>query len=278
VRFGLLPTEKVIPLLFGLERGTFEKHRVTVEIDIVDSAAERDDRFLDGGYDIALMNMVSLPPIFHRAPGARCLTVIERTAPHHPMFTLLECPSGQTGEIATSLGSIAEYVACGLGAEVFGLDGFEVREIASIPARAEALVRSEVGCAVLPEPMASACVRAGCAALADDRVIRMPPPLFVAASSAVASKEGELRRFRTAYEESVRLATANRHEAVSIARSVGLPYECTDDLPDFPEWEAPLVADAAVTLEWWSTWKREDHGWPDPSAFVEQIVWRPGHG
>src|SRR5438309_2211044 len=98
MRVCLLPTEKVVPLLLGLAEGVFDDHDVALDIEIVGSAAERDEGFAADQYDIVLMNLVSVPGILRRVAGIRCLTVVERSAPNHPMFRVLRSPDPGTTE------------------------------------------------------------------------------------------------------------------------------------------------------------------------------------
>jgi hypothetical protein len=270
LKLGLLPTEKVVPLLVGVDRGLFRAGALSIEI--VSSATTRDQRFTAGEFDVVLMNLVSAPPLLVTGVSVNCLTVVERSAPNHPMFKLLASPVPRaTNAIGTSLGTISEFVASNLGAACFGTS-FTLVRADDIAVRSRDLIEGRLGLAVLPEPMAAECIAAGCVTIADDRSLRMPPPLLVSRRSPHTQRE-ELTNFERGYRAAVELCAGDRPAALATAIRAGLPFQSVSDLPDYPDWAPPDLEDVETCVGWWAHWKGER--WAarlSPAAILAALV------
>lgn len=257
MRVGLLPVEKVVPFLLGRECGLFEQRGLELQVEIVGSAAIRDDLFRVGRFDVVLMNVVSAVPLLAGGVAVRGLTVVERSSRTHPMFSIVAAPRSRLcadGGVATSIGTIAEYVASTLGRKLFG-DALRLVEVPDIESRVRMVVEGEVPFAVLPEPASTECIRRGCVGVADDRSITVPPPMFVCRTDSGSALDKELGIFRTTYMEAVGLARSDPWRAVAVAQSAGLAVQSPADLPSFPDWDLPTLDEAAWALSWWADWK-----------------------
>lgn len=255
IRIALLPTEKAIPLLVAEAQGLFGAQGLAVYTETLPDAYARDRALRQGSHDVVLLNCISIPHLVASGVEIVALTVIERATTARPMFLLLRAPAGHglpTGSaavVATSIGTVAEFVACRLGTSVFGGD-FRLLDLGDIQERAMLVSTGRVQYAVLPEPHASQCLKAGCVSLADEIAIEVPPPLLVTSRSALGRKSADFAAFRHAYEAAIEICRLSPETALAVAAAYDLPFESPDDLPDFPSWQLPSLQDLEPAVSW----------------------------
>lgn len=213
IRIGVLPVIDTLPLYVGQEQGLFEKSGVNVELVSFTSASERDSAFVAGEIDGYFGDMVNTLVLKNIGEEVQVVTVDYHTTPGYRMFGLLASPnsgitdiSGIAGqEIATSVGSVSEYFLDEI-LDAHDLSG-EVSKfkVPAIPLRYQSLMNDQVKLALLPEPFATQAIKEGAKLMADDSSIGTTATVIAMKGSFVSAYADQVKKFLTAYNESVSL-------------------------------------------------------------------------
>jgi len=253
IRFGIMPSLDAIPMLVAEERGYFEAHGVSVELQPFYSAADRDAAFIAGELDGIIGDLVALG--LYREGGLD----VQATGATTGEFILLgNSTTGLKGQSIIISYNTATEMVLDLMLKAAGLRTGDITqvEVAAIPARLEMVREGQADSLLIPEPFATVGESAGLHRIATSSGMGFNPFITLFKTEAILEKEEQLRAFFAAYDQAVDyLNNTPQSEYIdSVIERTGFPEELQGILvlPVFSHNALPEPSDVQLAMEWLS--------------------------
>jgi len=218
------------PLDVGLAQGFFEKRGLAIERVDFDGAAKMDQGLVAGAIDISLGSPMGMA-MEAKGMQATAIAVIAGPmlefgilVPYDSPVTSLDELKGKTFGIATA-GSITQWVALELArVKGWGPDGVKLTAIGSSPGAAAAALKTHLVDATVGNATAGPILERAhdgrLLATAADFVPHFQAHTMYASADLVRKNPDAVRRFLSAWLESVAFMRAHRDDTIRIARTV----------------------------------------------------------
>lgn len=258
VRIALLPIMDSIPYHVAQKEGYFTDEGIDVQLLVVNSPIERDQLMQAGEIDL-MLNEVTSAALFNRAgTSVKVVSGVRRAAPGAPVFRILASPGSDISSptdlagvsVAVSKNSIIEY----LTDRILAAEGLDPADIVTgsvpvIPERFQLLMAGKVPAATLPDPLASAALRAGAIQVVDDSAYgNLSQSVLSARADFAADHADTLRAFLRAWDKAAAALNQNPEEyrqliidsipvPAPIQADFPIPTYSRNDLPSQAEWQ-----------------------------------------
>lgn len=263
LKVALIPVLDTLPLFVAEQNGYFREAGVAVTVVPVAGPVERDQLMQSGAVD-GMLNELASTAVFNRGETLVRIVATARVArPDGPIFRILAAPKSGIAAprdlagvpIAVSKNTVIEYVTD----RVLRAEGLAAAEIATasvpaIPERFQLLMEGKVRAATLPDPLASAALRAGALLVADDaRHAQYSLSVLTFGAKSLAANGAAVRGFLAAWGRAV--AEMNAHpdayrelflKKVRVPESVQATYR----VPPFPGPGVPTRAQWEDATAW----------------------------
>jgi NitT/TauT family transport system substrate-binding protein len=286
IRLGNLPTEDFLPLWAAQQKGVLAKAGLDVRIIPFQSAQERDAAFTAGAVDGYMGDIIAAAQLDDAGFKNRIVTVCLGATAKEGRFGIVSSPGSsiRTAKdlagvpIATSSGTIQEYVVDGLMAEA-GIPAAEVKkeEVKKVPVRFELLMNDGLRAAALPEPFLSLAVKQGAHLILDDtKGTNLSQTVLVLSQNFLAKPAGAeaATRLLGAWDEGAKLVNADpnafRKLLVDNAR-LPQPVAASYQINTYPMHQLPTKAEVDAVLKWMRA-KNLLMG----SVVYQDLIWAPG--
>ncbi|HEY3421323.1 MAG TPA: ABC transporter substrate-binding protein [Methanomassiliicoccales archaeon] len=211
IKIGVLPVIDTLPLYAAQERGLFEQAGLNVELVQFGSALERDSAMTAGSIDGYFGDMVNTILLKSSGQDVKVITIDYHSNPQARMFGLLASPDNNISdinatvgmEVATSSGTVTEYVLDDILAEKNMTGKIGKFELKAIPMRYQSLVQNNVDLAILPEPYATQAILAGAHLVADDRTINITATVIGMKAGFITDHIEDVKKLLTVYNSTV---------------------------------------------------------------------------
>ncbi len=243
---GLMPDVESIPLIVAEKNGYFEAAGADVELEIFQSARDRDSALQAGLLDGMVTDMVAV--IFARTGGTP-LKIISRTDGNILLLgDGVESLADLSGKsVGLSTNTVMEFsldqmlLAAGMDPAAI-----EKTAVPALPTRLEMLLNHNLAAAILPQPLAGMALASGAALLCDTQQLGEKAGALAFTEQALAEKAGNLRAFIQAYNqaaEELNRAEPGAYDAFA-SEKLGFP-EGTGQLT-LPEYQPIRLPETAV--------------------------------
>jgi NitT/TauT family transport system substrate-binding protein len=265
IRIGVLPVMDTLPLYVAQEKGLFQQAGLNVTLVQFNSAADRDSALVAGSIDGYFGDMVNTIMLQSKGQDVKVITVDYHTTPQYRMFGIVASPSNNitslgeiTGmKIATSLGTVTEYVLDEILAEKNMKAGDDKLMINAIPQRYQSLMLNQVPLAIMPEPYVTQAIRGGAHLVADDRNINITATVIGMRSGFISSHLEEMKKFLTVYNQSVSSINIDPTQYYDVLeKDIHFPatLEAGYSFPVLSTTSLPSVQDFLRVKAWMATW------------------------
>ena len=194
ITIGVMPSENILPIIYGVESGIFEEYGINLDVEIFKSAVDRDTAFQTGNLDGVASDMLSA--VFLNNAGFD----VKITAEDITNFKVISVTEGEDKDAKTigiSKSTVIEYVS-DMYISTQSLS-FEPTFVPAVPVRLELLNKKELDMAVLPEPLAS--VPQDAVVITTSNEMGLYPGVHMFSAEAIESKD--LKNFYKAYNKAV---------------------------------------------------------------------------
>lgn len=280
---GLLPTEKILPLLMAADTGRFGQADLDVQMQMLPGARARDLAIAAHAMDGYLVNTVSLVLLHLAGRDLVMVRTLLRGDARHAMFRLLAAPGRgdavRAGDVvAISRDTVVDFVTHGLLAKLgVAPEAVKLLDLPDIPVRTAALLAGEVPFATLPEPEASHAVAHGAAVVADDRAVPPPPPGLVFHRDVATLRRLDITRLNEVIDAAAAEINADPERARSLLVRHGLvPTRDANRylMPRFPIGDT-LRAEDFASVSAWLDRTRPGALTATPEELAARLGWRP---
>lgn len=257
LRFGALPSVDVLPFVIAEKRGYFKARGVAVDLQLFQSAKDRDAAFQAGALDGFCCDEVAV--CIYRNAGTD-LRIAGMTDGEYALVagggSGIESFAGLKGRtVAISENTLIEYVLDSL-LEKNGLAPGDVTKLAvpAVPVRLEMLNAGRADAALLPEPYATFAGAGGGVRLGSATSIGLYPSVIAFAGPVIRDRRDEISAMFAAYDEAVSYLNGTPVSEFEdlIVREAGYPESMKGSirLPAFHRQALPAVGDLRAVVAW----------------------------
>jgi NitT/TauT family transport system substrate-binding protein len=276
VRIGLLRIDDSIPFYVAEKEGFFAAHGVAAELVPFNSSADQSKAMEAGELDMAMNDMIVQALMRKGGTGTKIVAVAFGATPAEGRFLLLGSPGGGLAApaedaadkkiagaagrtVAISSNTMMDYLLTQFAAlGYFAPDLSDVRVISmpNLMLRVEALIEGrDIQMAILPDPLASYAVRAGCPVLIDDTALglNLSQSVVLASEAALAERRDDVGKVLAAYFDAMRAVNENPDDYRDFClETANVPAELSADYPtpSYTPGTLPAEEDLARVMDW----------------------------
>jgi len=262
IHFGTLPVVQALPLFVAAEKGYFKEHGISVELDLFNSAMEKDVA-LSSGQIAGYFGDIMTPMVLNgNGIPVKMVVTIFSTPPNQRMFAILASPKSPEKKLpelvkaglANSSNTITDYIALKiLQSQNIPVSQLNMIEVKSIPIRLQMLLTSQVAAAVLPEPLVSLAEMKGAQVVADDAGKGISATVLAFHESFLKERPRAARAFLEAVSQAITFINKNPVEIRPIMnRHCRIPEELHRKftVPPFPKLTLPESGQVMDVYHW----------------------------
>ncbi len=253
---GLMPDVESIPLIIAEKNGYFKAAGADVQLEIFQSARDRDSALQAGLLDGTITDMIAV--IFAQNSGTPLKIVSQTDGNILLVGDGIQSPAELRGQtVGLSTNTVMEFSLDQM-LLANGIDPAEVEKTAvpALPTRLEMLLNHQLTAAILPQPLAGIALSAGATLLCDTQQLGEKAGALAFTEQALTEKAGNLTAFAEAYNlaaEELNQAESGTYDAFAIEK-LGFP-EGTGNLP-LPEYQPIHLPDVSI-FDHVLTWMQE---------------------
>jgi NitT/TauT family transport system substrate-binding protein len=284
MRLGILPTEDALPLWIAEQAGLFVKSGVSVKLVTYRTAAERDAAFKSRRIDGYVSDVLTVARLSDEGFRSRMVTLCLGGTPSQGRWGIVLARGERartisqlgTAPVATSLGTLDEYVLDGLTRYRSPESGVRKIAISSQADRVNLLARGQIQAAVLGEPYLSLAIAQGARLVASDvRGTNLSQTVIAFSDAYLSSPEGgsAVDRLLGVWDAGALLANTKRKlyrpllaEKANLPRALRRHYR----MNSYPHHRLPRPPEVARLLIWMKAKKLLR-----TSPSFEDISWSP---
>jgi NitT/TauT family transport system substrate-binding protein len=262
IHFGTLPVVQALPLFVAAEKGYFKEQGISVELDLFNSAMEKDVA-LSSGRIAGYFGDIMTPMVLHGngIPVKMAVTLFS-TPPNRRMFAILASPRTPEKKLselvkaglAGSSNTITDYITLKiLESQKIPVNQLNMIEVKSIPIRLQMLLTSQVAAAILPEPLVSLAEMKGAHVVADDAGKGISATVLAFHESFLREHPKAARAFLEAVSRAITFINKNPVEIRPIMnRHCRIPEELHRKftVPPFPKLTLPESGQVMDVYHW----------------------------
>ncbi len=288
LRIGTLPTEDTLPLWVAQRDGLFKKAGLTVDLYTFPSAQDRDAAFTSGKIDGFHGDLIAASAMRSQGVRVKVVSIMLGATAKEGRFGIVVRPGSKVKSltelagvpIATSTGTIQEYVAQGLMREA-GVPAAQVKEVEvnKVAVRFELLMRGEVAAAALPEPLLSLAVQQGARLVADDTGgANLSQTVLAFSQDYLETPAGSeaVKRLLNVWDQAVSAIAADPESfrALSVDKAfLPEPLAKTYRVAKFSRHQLPTAGEVADVLSW-----MKGAGLLRAPVTYSELMWNPVGG
>jgi NitT/TauT family transport system substrate-binding protein len=219
VRIGLLRIDDSVPFYVAEKEGLFEENGVKAELIGFNSSADQSQAMEAGELDMAMNDMVVQGLMKKGGTDTKTVSIAFGATPEEGRFILASAPgidadadlTGMT--VAISNNTMMDYLL-----DQFSALGYVDRaalgtvSMPNLMLRTEALIEGrDIQLAILPEPLASYAIKAGCGIVVDDTKtdVNLSQSVVLATQKIIEDDEDAVRRVLDSYYAAMELVNAD---------------------------------------------------------------------
>lgn len=252
LRMALLPIPDVLPVYVAIEQGYFKDSGIEVEALTVGSPIERDQLMQAGRVD-GMINEISGAASFNRDQSrVKIVSIARSPIDNSPLFRVLAAPQSGIKNvkelagigIGVSRNTIIEYISTRL----LTADGVAPKDVVFqsvpvLPERFQLLLSGQLKAATLPDPLASAAIKAGAVDVINDTKLSQLSASVISFSNEAVTKKGEaVNKFMQAWDKAAaELNSAPEKYKPVMLKYIKVPKIIHEDfsIPPFPRKALP---------------------------------------
>ncbi|MDR0433790.1 MAG: ABC transporter substrate-binding protein [Gracilibacteraceae bacterium] len=276
IKIGVLRIDDSIPFYVAEKEGLFAAGGVAVELAPFNSSADQSKAMEAGELDMAMNDMIVQALMRKGGTATKAVAVAFGATPAEGRFLLVGAPgSGLTPPapgaadnrivnaegktVAISSNTMMDYLLAqfaGMGFFAPDLSDVRVISMPNLMLRVEALIEGrDVQMAILPDPLASYAVLAGCPVLVDDTAlgVNLSQSVVLATETALNERRDEVSRVLAAYFTAMERINENPEayrdfclETANVPAELSAVYPT----PSYTPGALPTAADVARVMDW----------------------------
>ncbi len=263
LRLALLPIPDVLPVYVAIEKGYFKDSGIEVEPLTVGSPIERDQLMQAGRVD-GMINEISGAASFNRDQSrVKIVSVARSPIDKSPLFRVLAAPGSGIKNvkdlagvgIGVSKNTIIEYISTRL-LTANGVSPKDVvfESVPVLPERFQLLLSGQLKAATLPDPLASAAIKAGAADVVNDTALSRLSASVITFSNDALTKKGEaVMKFMQAWDKAAAELNSDPEKYKPIMlKNIRVPKNIQEDftIPPFPRKTLPSKEQWEDVMMW----------------------------
>lgn len=255
ITIGLMSDTAAIPFILAQELDYFKEEGLEVDIQIFQSAVDRDSALQADELDGVSSDLISAG--FFKESG-NTLLITSRTECEYKLVAASTSGiidvSGIAGKkIGTSTNTLMEYLVDAF-AESKDIKELEKINIPKMPARLEMLKSGQIDAATLPEPLATLAIMDGSKEIASNEDLGIYPGVILFKSDFLKSNPDSMSKFYRAYDKTVNYINENGLEShfTLINEKLSFPEAVIKEFSDIKYGTAVLPSEdnVASAMEW----------------------------
>ncbi len=263
LRLALLPIPDVLPVYVAIENGYFKASGIEVEPLTVGSPIERDQLMQAGRVD-GMINEISGAASFNRDQSrVKIVSVARSPIEKSPLFRVLVAPGSGIKNvkelagvgIGVSKNTIIEYISTRL-LTANGVSPKDVvfESVPVLPERFQLLLSGQLKAATLPDPLASAAIKAGATDVVNDTALSQLSASVITFSNDALTKKGEaVMKFMQAWDKAAAELNSDPEKYKPIMlKNIRVPKNIQEDftIPPFPRKTLPSKEQWEDVMMW----------------------------
>lgn len=263
LRLALLPIPDALPVYVAMENGYFKDSGIEVEPLTVGSPIERDQLMQAGRVD-GMINEISGAASFNRDQSrVKIVSIARSPIEKSPLFRVLAAPGSGIKSvkelagigIGVSKNTIIEYISTRL----LTADGVPPKDVVFesvpvLPERFQLLLSGQLKAATLPEPLASAAIKAGAIDVVNDTALSHLSASVITFSNEALTKKGEaVKKFMQAWDKATAELNSDPEKYKPIMlKNIRVPKKIQEDftIPLFPRKTLPSKEQWGDVMLW----------------------------
>jgi NitT/TauT family transport system substrate-binding protein len=276
IKIGLLRIDDSIPFYVAEKEGFFAARGVTAELVPFNSSADQSKAMEAGELDMAMNDMIVQALMRKGGTETKVVAIAFGATPAEGRFLLVGAPGsefappavgaadkkiiGAAGKtVAISNNTMMDYLLsqfAALGYFAPDLSDVEVVSMPNLMQRVEALIEGrDVQMAVLPDPLASYAVLAGCPTLIDDTElgVNLSQSVVLASATALSERKDGVGKVLAAYIAAMRKVNENPdayREFCLETANVPAELSASYPTPSYTPGALPTEEDLARVMDW----------------------------
>lgn len=254
---GALPSIDVLPFVIAEKQGYFKKYGLDFNLQLFQSAKDRDAAFQAGALDGMCCDEVAV--CIYRNAGTD-LVITGMTDGEYALVAggnsgIKSIPELKGKTVAISEKTLIEYILdCMLVKN--GLQNTDAVKTAvpAVPVRLEMLASGQADAALLPEPFATFAANGGGVRLCSATQIGLYPSVIAFTKQVIAARRGDIAAMYKAYNDGVDYLNGTPVSSYEdlIIKTVGYPEDMKGKikLPQFTKDNLPKAADLQAVIDW----------------------------
>ncbi len=251
LHFGMMSSYDVIPFVMINELGLADKYHLDFELDVFNSAKDRDAAFLAGELDGVITDYIGVCIYQNAAFDARITGITDGdyilVAGKDSNITSLDDIKGKS--IAISQNTLIDYTLDQILANhSMESDTLKKEIVPRIPDRVELLRNHKIDLGLMPEPFASIVLNEGAVYLGSANDIGLYPAVSVFTKAVIEEKTQALKNLYLAYNEAVdylNKTDISEYEDI-VVNTVGYPEEMKGNIHIEPFRKSELPPKEAI--------------------------------
>ena len=263
LRLALLPIPDVLPVYIALEEGLFKELGIEVEPLKVGSPIERDQLMQAARVD-GMINEISGAASFNREQvTVKIIAVARAPLGESPLFRVLAAPGSTIAGvqelsgvgIGVSRHTIIEYITSRLlTANGVAAEDIVFQSVPVLPERFQLLLSGQLQAATLPDPLASAAIKAGAIDLINDTRLNKLSASVITFSRETLERKGEtVKKFMQGWNRAVEMLNENPDTyRATLLKNIMVPKNIQESfaLPPMPKNTLPSKEQWDDVMQW----------------------------